>query len=80
AWRDHYSAKVACFEFGVDRDHVDDKSRYNWIRDVRGELESVNIPWALWEYRGPFGIVDMKGNLDKGVLDALALGQNKTLP
>jgi hypothetical protein len=72
-WRDYYDVKVVCLEYGALRGHVDDKSRYQWLYDVRTALERFNMGWALWEYRGPFGLVDIQGNFDKGMAASLGL-------
>ncbi len=29
----------------------------NWYRDVRSNLEKHNIAWAIWDYKGGFGIL-----------------------
>jgi endoglucanase len=72
-WRDHYNAITVCLEFGIYRSDVDDKSRYNWLMDVHQTLDDMSIPWALWEYRGPYGIADAQGSLDGGMMQALNL-------
>ncbi|MDX2028952.1 MAG: cellulase family glycosylhydrolase [Alphaproteobacteria bacterium] len=73
-WRRRSKVRVICTEFGVYRPHIDDQSRYNWLRDVREALEKAGIPWALWEYRGRFGLIDPRGNSDKAMAEALGLG------
>jgi endoglucanase len=74
AWKNKYHTDVLCSEFGVYRAHVDDISRYAWLQDTTNALQKARIPWSLWEYRGPFGIVDAHGELDKSMLDVLHLG------
>lgn len=72
-WRSRYKVNVICSEFGVYRPYLDAQSRYNWLRDTREALEDSDIPWALWEYQGQFGLLDPARNLDKGMADALGL-------
>ena len=43
-----------------------------WLRDVLEILKSHNIGWALWNFRGPFGILDSE--------DARALLDAQTRP
>jgi endoglucanase len=53
--------RVICGEFGVMHNHVDPKSRYGWIYDVRQSLESDAIGWDLWDYADLMGIVTLHG-------------------
>ncbi len=76
-WREFHRVRVACLEFGVYRPYVDDQSRYNWLRDTHDALEKAHIPWALWEYRGPFGLLDKDGNEDMKMLNVLGLKYGK---
>jgi hypothetical protein len=75
-WRKRYHTRVACLEFGIYRPFLDDDSRANWLRDMRELFESRNIPWALWEYRGNFGLVNSHGDVDEGMVKGLGLSQN----
>ncbi len=49
----------------------------NWIHDVRTALEADGIGWAMWDYRGGFGVVwkeDGKpAKVDDKVVEALGL-------
>ncbi|MBI3420302.1 MAG: cellulase family glycosylhydrolase [Proteobacteria bacterium] len=78
AWKKRYGARVACLEFGVYALYVDPQSRDHWLHDVRMILEEAGIPWALWEYRGGFGLADADGGLDEGMVKALDLRNNHT--
>ncbi|MEI7669881.1 MAG: cellulase family glycosylhydrolase, partial [Pseudomonadota bacterium] len=60
-WADKNKVKVICGEFGVLRNHIDEKSRYNWIGDVRLSLESYNIGWQIWDYSDLDGITKLEG-------------------
>lgn len=73
AWQKRTHARIVCLEFGVYRRYVDDRSRYNWLRDMRELLEDAGIPWALWEYRGSFGLVELPRQFDSGMATALGL-------
>jgi len=48
---------LICNEFGVFREHSEPESRNAWIHDVRTALEADGIGWAMWDYRGSFGVV-----------------------
>lgn len=77
AWGAGHHVPLICNEFGAFREHVDPQSRMNWLRDVRTALEADRIGWAMWDYRGGFGIVfkqDGKpAKVDPAVVDALGL-------
>ncbi len=57
AWGKANDVPLICNEFGVYRAHSDPVSRNAWIRDVRTALEADGIGWAMWDYRGGFGVV-----------------------
>jgi len=57
AWGKANEVPLLCNEFGVFREHSDPVSRNAWIRDVRTALEADGIGWAMWDYRGGFGVV-----------------------
>lgn len=73
AWADTHHTRILCLEFGVYRDGNDAQSRVNWLADMRSLLEGHHIPWALWEYRGSFGLLDKNGQYDKVIIQALGL-------
>jgi hypothetical protein len=75
-WSKRTGAKLVCLEFGVYRPHVPEKSRTNWLRDMRETLESNGIPWAVWEYNEGFGIRGNLGNVDEGTRAALGLNRD----
>ncbi|MGA2571874.1 MAG: cellulase family glycosylhydrolase [Terracidiphilus sp.] len=78
AWgRDHH-VPLICDEFGVIRENPDAASRANWLHDVRTALENDGIGWAMWDYRGGFGVVTKKNGepaqVDETTVKALGLG------
>ena len=68
---------LICNEFGAYRDLRRSGSRANWIHDVRTALEADGIGWAMWDYRGGFGVVTQAGRpaaqVDGAVVGALGL-------
>jgi aryl-phospho-beta-D-glucosidase BglC (GH1 family) len=77
AWGREHSAPLICNEFGVYREHSDEQSRMNWIHDVRTAFEADGIGWAMWDYRGGFGVVwkedGQPAKVDEKVVEALGL-------
>ena len=57
AWARERNVPLICNEFGAYRETADPASRARWIADVRSALEESRIGWAVWDYRGDFGIV-----------------------
>lgn len=76
-WGKTYKVPLICNEFGAYRRVTDPQSRMNWIRDVRMALEADNIGWAMWDYRGGFGVVwkedGQAAKVDEKVVEALGL-------
>ena len=76
-WAHEHHVPLTCNEFGVFRDHSDSVSRANWLRDVRTALETDGIGWAMWDYRGGFGVVTKQdgqpAQVDDSVVKALGL-------
>jgi hypothetical protein len=68
---------LICNEFGAYRQFSDPISRANWIHDVRTALEADGIGWAMWDYRGGFGVVTKEdgqpAKVDGAVVGALGL-------
>ena len=58
AWARERKVPLICNEFGAYRDTADPASRARWIGDVRSALEENHIGWAMWDYRGNFGVVE----------------------
>jgi endoglucanase len=56
-WGKSNRVPLLCNEFGVYRDDSYPASRNAWIKDVRSALEADGIGWAMWDYRGSFGVV-----------------------
>ncbi len=77
AWGRANNVPLICNEFGAYREHTDEQSRMNWIRDVRTALEADGIGWAMWDYRGGFGVVwkedGQPAKVDEKVVEALGL-------
>ncbi|MER2519266.1 MAG: cellulase family glycosylhydrolase [Bdellovibrionales bacterium] len=84
AWEKRHKAKLICFEFGVYHKHVDERSRMGWLRDLREEFEKKGIPWAMWEYKGPFGLLPINADHgdapDKAITEALGIESGKETP
>jgi endoglucanase len=77
AWGRDNHVPLICNEFGSFRDHTDAASRMNWLHDVRTSLEADGIGWAMWDYRGGFGVVHKQDGqpavVDDAVVKALGL-------
>jgi endoglucanase len=77
AWARQYNVPLVCNEFGAYRNNSDPVSRINWLHDVRTALEADGIGWAMWEYRGGFGVVNKQDGQpaqpDNDVVGALGL-------
>lgn len=76
AWARERKVPLICNEFGAYRDTADAASRTRWIGDVRAALEGNHIGWAMWDYRGNFGVVtrsDTEITPDVAILKALGL-------
>lgn len=77
AWARQNNVPLICNEFGVYRNNADPVSRSNWLHDVRTALESDGIGWAMWDYRGGFGVVTKQdgqpAQVDGTVVGALGL-------
>ena len=56
-WATRQNVSIICNEFGVYREFAVPGERIAWMSDVRTALENHGIGWAVWEYRGGFGIV-----------------------
>ena len=76
-WARENRVPLICNEFGAYREHSDAQSRANWIHDVRTALEVDSIGWAMWDYRGGFGVVFKKDGqpavADAPIVEALGL-------
>ena len=76
AWARERNVPLICNEFGVYRETADPASRTRWISDVRSALEANHIGWAMWDYRGNFGVVHRDNGTitpDPAILKALGL-------
>ncbi|HVH88365.1 MAG TPA: cellulase family glycosylhydrolase [Terriglobales bacterium] len=75
-WAKAHHVPLTCNEFGVYRTFSNSDARARWIEDVRTALETNNIGWTMWDYRGGFGVVTKQnGNTvpDDRLLHALGL-------
>ncbi|HEV2484030.1 MAG TPA: glycoside hydrolase family 5 protein [Terracidiphilus sp.] len=77
AWGHENNVPLICNEFGAYRNASDATSRANWIHDVRTALEADGIGWAMWDYRGGFGVVTKQdgqpAQVDGATVGALGL-------
>lgn len=76
AWARERHVPLICDEFGAYRDTAPPDSRARWISAVRSALEANHIGWAMWDYRGNFGVVtrtDTEITPDDAILKALGL-------
>jgi endoglucanase len=76
AWARERNVPLICNEFGTYRETADPASRFRWIGDVRSALEENHIGWAMWDYRGNFGVVtrtETEITPDDAILKALGL-------
>jgi endoglucanase len=77
AWAHDNHVPLICNEFGTIRGFPDPVSRANWLHDVRTALETDGIGWAMWDYRGNFGVVTKEkgqpAQVDDSVVKALGL-------
>lgn len=77
AWGHENNVPLISNEFGAYRNSADPVSRANWIHDVRTAFEADGIGWAMWDYRGGFGVVTKQdgqpAQVDGAVVGALGL-------
>jgi hypothetical protein len=57
-WGREHHVPVLCNEFGAFKTVVAPAARARYLHDVRAAMEANHIPWATWDYRGDFGVVD----------------------
>ncbi len=60
-----------CGEFGV-HEKAPLELRKAWLRDAVGVFEANNIGWAIWDWKGVFGVVD-RDLRPTGIHEALGL-------
>ena len=75
-WARQRGVPLYCGEFGVYKAYAEPKDRVRWIADTRSALEANHIGWAMWEYRGYFGLATQGPDgpvIDEPVLHALGL-------
>lgn len=61
-FRDTRGVDVFCGEFGVFIPNSKASDRVVWYQEVRTYLEEKEIPWAIWDYRGGFGLFGKGSN------------------
>ncbi|QQS04089.1 MAG: cellulase family glycosylhydrolase [Fibrobacterota bacterium] len=61
--------KLYCGEFGVIR-HAPLAIRKAWLTDAVGLFEENRIGWAMWDWKGAFGVVDAEG-IPAGIHEAI---------
>ena len=54
--------KLYCGELGVFMENAPDSDRTYWYQTVRKYLESKNIAWTTWDYKGGFGLFTKGSN------------------
>lgn len=75
-WGKEHHVPVICNEFGAYKNTAPADSRAKWIHDVRTNLDDLQIGWAMWDYRGDFGLVTHEGDkitVDPAIAKALGL-------
>lgn len=78
AWARERHVPLICDEFGAYRDTAPPASRARWISAVRSALEANHVGWAMWDYRGDFGVVTRTATEitpDDAILKALGLNE-----
>jgi hypothetical protein len=79
-WAKERHVPLYCGEFGVFRLYAPPADRARWIGDMRQTLETDGVGWAMWDYKGWFGMVTEKDGVpvvDEGVANALGVGKGK---
>lgn len=77
-WASRRRVPLLCDEFGVYRTFTKREDRVRWLSAVREALEKNNIGWTMWDYRGGFGVVEVKDGKvteDPQILKALGLSK-----
>jgi len=79
SFRDQRGVPVFCGEFGVFQPNSGEEDRVYWYEQVREYLDSMEIPWTMWDYHGGFGLFEENSNgffehdLNVPLLEALDL-------
>lgn len=78
-FRTSRNVNIFCGEFGVLMHNSDTAHRAYWYGEVKNYLESKNIPWTTWDYKGSFGLFEkgsyelFESDLNIPLLQALGL-------
>lgn len=76
-WGQRHHRPLLCAEFGVYAQHAPHNDRVDWLHDVRTTLEAHAIGWAMWDYKGDFGLLDQStAVINHDIVDALGLTQS----
>lgn len=73
-WAHGQGKQVYLSEFGVVR-HAQEESARAWIRAVRRACRDYAISWAVWDYKGTFGIRHQNGEptfLHEAIIEAIS--------
>ena len=75
-WAKKHGVKLWCGEFGVYKKHVTPEDRAQYIHDTRTALETYDIGWCMWDYKGGFALFEERffGIYKVNPLIASALG------
>jgi len=49
---------IHCGELGIYAKKVPRGSQLNWYNDILDVLSKRNVGWAIWNFRGPFGVIN----------------------
>ncbi|PTQ92876.1 aryl-phospho-beta-D-glucosidase BglC (GH1 family) [Mucilaginibacter yixingensis] len=55
-WADKYQIPIICTEYGCYNEYADPDSRCRYLKCVRANLKTLNIPGVLWDYNTNFSI------------------------
>jgi endoglucanase len=56
------NVNIFCGEFGVYIPNSNNSDRSGWYSFVRQYLETNNVPWTIWDYKGGFGLFNKNSN------------------
>ena len=61
-FRDERNVPIYCGEYGVYIPNSPAEDRVTWYSLVAGYLDSLDIPWTMWDYQGGFGLFTKTSN------------------
>lgn len=62
AYATSHQVPVFCGEMGVYMSQSPEADRVNWYREASQYLQSLQIPFTLWDYQGGFGLFNKGSN------------------